>query len=250
MSREKIITSIDINADVGEGLENEAQLMPLLSSCNIACGGHAGNERTMASVVKLAKQQQVKIGAHPSFPDRENFGRLAMAISHEDLLSSLKTQVDELIKILKDQDEALHHIKPHGALYNLANTDKAYANVVILLMQHYGKSVKLYAPYGSIIVKMAEEEGIAIVYEIFADRNYNDDLTLVPRAQPNALIDDGVELSAHVLYMLQQHKVKTINGAEKHIKADTVCIHGDHPRAEQHLKILTSQLNKNGINII
>lgn len=242
-------TVIDVNADVGEGLNNEAQLMPFLSSCNIACGGHAGNESTMASVVELAKQHQVKIGAHPSFPDKENFGRVQMAISHEDLLTSLKAQVNDLIEILKFQGESLHHIKPHGALYNLANTDKAFAEVVILLMKHYDKTAKLYAPYGSVIAKMAEDNGIAIVHEVFADRNYNDDLTLIPRSEPNALIHDGFELSAHVLYMLQHHKVKTINGAEVNIDADTVCIHGDHPQAEQHLKILTSQLNKNGINI-
>ncbi len=250
MSKENLITSIDINADVGEGLNNEAQLMPFLSSCNIACGGHAGNEKTMTSVVKLAKQHKVKIGAHPSFPDKENFGRLQMDISLEDLLASLKAQVNDLIKVLKTQDEALHHIKPHGALYNLANTDKTYAEVVVLLMKDYDKSVKLYAPYGSIIAKLAEKNGITVLYEVFADRNYNDDLTLVSRSQPNALIEDGTELTEHVLYMLQHQKVKTINGTDKDIKADTICIHGDHPQAEQHLQILTAELIKKGIEFM
>ncbi|MBA6152469.1 5-oxoprolinase subunit PxpA [Gelidibacter maritimus] len=249
MSKENQIISVDINADVGEGLDNEAQLMPFLSSCNIACGGHAGNEMTMASVVKLAKRHQVKIGAHPSFPDKANFGRLAMDISSEKLLGSLKSQVNNLIKILKAENELLHHIKPHGALYNLANTEKTYAEVVISLMKHYDKSVKLYAPYGSIVSKMAEKNGITVIYEVFADRNYNDDLTLVSRSHPNALIEDAAELSDHVLFMLQHHKVKTISGTEKEIKVDTICIHGDHPQAEQHLQILTAELNKKGIQI-
>lgn len=250
MSKENLITSIDINADVGEGLNNEAQLMPFLSSCNIACGGHAGNEKTMTSVVKLAKQHEVKIGAHPSFPDKENFGRLQMDISLEDLLASLKAQVNELITVLKIENSVLHHIKPHGALYNLANTDKIFAEVIVLLMKDYGKSVKLYAPYGSIIAQMAEENGITVLYEVFADRNYNDDLTLVSRLQPNALIEDGAELTAHVLYMLQHQKVKTIHGTDRNIKADTICIHGDHPQAERHLQILTAELIKKGIQIL
>lgn len=249
MSKENLISSIDLNADVGEGLDNEAQLMPYLSSCNIACGGHAGNEITMASVVKLAKQHQVKIGAHPSFPDKVNFGRLPMDISPEKLLASLKAQVNDLVTILKAENEPLHHIKPHGALYNLANTENTYAEVVISLMKHYDKSVKLYAPFGSMVSKMAEKNGITVVYEVFADRNYNDDLTLVSRSHPNALIEDAAELSSHVLFMLQHHKVKTINGADKDIKADTICIHGDHSKAEQHLQILTAELNRKGIQI-
>ncbi|MBO3098213.1 5-oxoprolinase subunit PxpA [Gelidibacter pelagius] len=249
MSKENQITSIDFNADVGEGLNNEGQLMPYLSSCNIACGGHAGNEMTMTSVVKLAKQHEVKIGAHPSFPDKANFGRLPMDISPEELLASLKSQVNDLVKILKTKNEPLHHIKPHGALYNLANTEKIYAEVVISLMKHYDKSVKLYAPFGSMVSKMAEKNGITVVYEVFADRNYNEDLTLVSRSHPNALIEDAAELSAHVLFMLQHHKVKTINSAEKYIKADTICIHGDHPQAEHHLQVLTEKLNRKGIQI-
>lgn len=242
--------SIDINADVGEGSNNEVQLMPFLSSCNIACGGHAGDEKTMLSVVNLAKQHQVKIGAHPSFPDKENFGRLQMDIPLEDLLASLKSQVNGLLKILNAENESLHHIKPHGALYNLANTDKAYAEVVISLMKYYGKSIKLYAPYGSLVAKMAEQEAVAVVFEAFADRNYNDDWTLVPRTQPNALIEDDIAMSNHVFNMVLNDRVKTVGGIEKHIKAETICIHGDHPQAAHHLKVLTEQLTQKGIQII
>jgi len=242
--------TIDLNADVGEGLNNEAQLIPFLSSCNIACGGHAGDEATMAAVIKLAKQYDVKIGAHPSFPDKENFGRLKMAISPDDLLESLKTQVNALLKILKVENLTLHHIKPHGALYNLANTDQMYAEIIIKLMEVFDTDIKLYAPYQSLVSKMAKEKGITIVYEAFADRNYNNDLTLVSRSEPKALIEDTNHMCNHVLNMILNDQVKTINGQEKTIKADTICIHGDHPQAEHHLRILTKNLSQNNIQII
>jgi UPF0271 protein len=241
--------TIDINADVGEGLNNEAQLMPFLSSCSIACGGHAGDESTMTSVVEFAKKHKVKIGAHPSFPDKVNFGRLKMNISSDDLLVSLKAQIDSLLKVLETENCNLHHIKPHGALYNLANTDKTCAEVIIDLMKHF-EGTKLYAPYGSLIAKMAEEANITVVFEAFADRNYNDDLTLVSRSKPNALIEDAEQMSAHVLNMILNHHVTTINGIEKNIQADTICIHGDQPQAAQHLQILTAHLTKKGINIL
>lgn len=241
--------TIDLNADVGEGVNNEAQLMPFLSSCNIACGGHAGDLTTMTTVVQLAKKHQVKIGAHPSFPDKENFGRLQMDISSADLMVSLKTQVDSLLKVVDTQNCSLHHIKPHGALYNLANTDKAYAEVIIDLMNHY-KSRKLYAPYGSLVAKMAQEANITVVYEAFADRNYNDDLTLVSRSKPNALIEDTGQMSAHVINMILHQYVTTVNGTKKHIKGDTICMHGDHPQAQNQLQFLTEQLTKKGIQIL
>lgn len=241
--------TIDLNADVGEGVNNETQLMPFLSSCNIACGGHAGDEFTMTSVVQLAKKHQVKIGAHPAFPDKENFGRLQVDISSDDLLVSLKTQVNSLLKVLETENCSLHHIKPHGALYNLANTDQAYAEIIIDLMKHF-EGRKLYAPYGSLIAKMAEEANIAVVFEAFADRNYNDDLTLVSRSKSHALIEDAEQMSAHVINMILHHHVTTISGTEKHIEADTICIHGDHPQAEHYLQILTEQLIKKGIQIL
>ena len=126
-----MLQAIDINVDVGEGVDNEEQLMPFISSCNIACEGHAGNRQTMQTVVRLAKKHNVKIGAHPSFPDRENFGRQKMEISCSRLFKSIREQINNLIKVLREENATLHHIKPHGALYNLATAEKTTAIVVI-----------------------------------------------------------------------------------------------------------------------
>lgn len=242
--------SIDINADVGEGFNNERQLMPFLSSCNIACGGHAGDEPTMQSVINLAKQYKVKIGAHPSFPDKENFGRKTMDLDDSTLLTSLKHQVKELLKRLEAEKEILHHIKPHGALYNLANTDDRYAKVVVALMKQFDTNIKLYAPYQSRVAEIASQDGITVVYEAFADRAYNEDLTLVPRPGNGALITDSNQVCDHVLNMVRHDQVKTITGKTVSIKAETVCIHGDHPKAEVHLKKLTQCLTRNHITIL
>ena len=141
---------IDINADVGEGIGNEIQLIPLLSSCNIACGGHAGDYNTMTEVVRLAKQHDVKIGAHPSFPDRINFGRAVLKVKEQDLYESLSTQINSFLDVLNEQDASLHHIKPHGALYNLAAKDEATARVIVKVVKSLDMSVKLYATYKSL----------------------------------------------------------------------------------------------------
>lgn len=240
---------IDINADVGEGLNNEAQLMPYLSSCNIACGGHAGDEKTIYEVVKLAKTNKVKIGAHPSFPDKENFGRQIMKISCADLYTSLKQQVRNLMKVLRAEHAMLHHIKPHGALYNLAAVDKKTAEVIIEVVKSIAMPIYLYVPYSSVIADLAQKENIKITYEAFADRNYNADLTLVSRSQVNAIITDPDEVVEHVKSMIFQQKVKTINGLEVEIKADTFCVHGDNPEALILLHNLTEKLKKSHVMI-
>ncbi len=243
-------TIIDINADVGEGLDNEAMLMPFISSCNIACGGHAGSMDTMRTVVKLAKAYKVKIGAHPSFPDKENFGRIKIEMLCADLYTSLKHQIRDLLLVLREENAVLHHIKPHGALYNLAAVDETIGNVIIEVMKSLPYPVKLYVPYGSVIEKRAREEGIPILVEAFADRNYNEDLTLVSRQQDSAIISDFDEMFNHVYTMIIKKKVKTLTGVEINMEADTYCVHGDHPNVEKSLEKLTEKLKQNHINIM
>ncbi|MBR9847410.1 MAG: lactam utilization protein LamB, partial [Algicola sp.] len=186
--------NIDINCDLGEGLENEALLMPYLSSCNIACGGHAGDIETMTRVSELAKTHKVKIGAHPSFPDREGFGRQIIELSTSDLYESLEEQINALIEVLKPMHLKLHHVKPHGALYNLAATDKKTAQIVVSVIKSIDKNLILYAPYQSMVSKIAITDGLKVMYESFADRNYNEDLTLVSRQNSDAIIHDKTEI--------------------------------------------------------
>ncbi len=244
-----MLQTIDINVDVGEGLDNEAQLMPFISSCNIACGGHAGDIQTMRTVVKLAKQYNVKIGAHPSFPDKENFGRQAIEISSAGLFKSIREQINGLMSVLRDENARIHHIKPHGALYNLAATKTSTATVIIEAMKSISLPIKLYVPYNSVVAEMAIKENIPIVYEAFADRNYNDDLTLVSRNKKNAIILDSEELFNHIYRMITQRKVKTINGVELKIIANTFCVHGDNPNAVNLIEDLNQRLEKNHISI-
>ena len=241
---------IDINVDLGEGVGNESQLMPHISSCNIACGGHAGDIETMRTVVKLAKKHGVKIGAHPSFPDKENFGRKAMEMPSVVLYKSIKKQMRDLLNILKDEHARLHHIKPHGALYNVAAVDEKIAKTIIEAIKSIAIPIKLYVPYKSVIADVAIKNNIAIKYEAFADRNYNDDLTLVSRAENNALINDEVIMFNHVYRMISTEKVKAISGAETAIIADTFCIHGDNLEAVNLVKALRANLEAKGIKIV
>lgn len=243
------LKTIDINIDVGEGIGNEYQLMPHVSSCNIACGGHIGDIQTMRTVVKLAKQNQVNIGAHPSFPDKVNFGRVNMDLSCDDLLTSLKHQVQDLVNVIYGEGLLLHHIKPHGALYNLAAIDNNIAHVIIKLVKSLALPLKLYVPYKSVIADLAIKNNIEIVYEAFADRNYNNDLTLVSRDKKNALIHDPDQLFNHVYNMISRRKVKTIQGSEITIYADTYCVHGDNPEALLLIRHLIEKLRLNDVEI-
>ncbi|MCB4808264.1 5-oxoprolinase subunit PxpA [Tamlana sp. 62-3] len=240
---------IDINADVGEGMGNEVQLLPLVSSCNIACGGHAGDEETMRTVIKLAQKNSIKIGAHPSYPDKENFGRVIVDMPFIDLVASLKNQIEVLINIIKEENATLHHIKPHGALYNYAAINTEAATAVVEAMKQLSIKVKLYAPYKSVLADLAIKNNIEVVFEAFADRNYNPDLTLVSRKLENAVIKDEKLVFNHVYKMFTQQKVLTIKNTKTPIKAQTFCVHGDNPKAIQLIKYLTSELKNKGISI-
>lgn len=240
---------IDINADVGEGLGNESELMLYLSSCNIACGGHAGDRATMTKVVKLAKKHNIKIGAHPSFPDKANFGRVDMNMSAADLYSSLRKQIEDFQYVLQEENAQLHHLKPHGALYNLAARDENIAQVILEVLKSIAMPIKLYAPYQSVIAELALKENIEVTFEAFADRNYNEDLSLVSRRKTDALLTNKVKILDHILRMVKHEKVRAINGVEVSIKASTFCVHGDTRNALEILKYLNQELPKTKIKI-
>ena len=238
---------IDINADVGEGIGNESKLFPLISSCNIACGGHAGDLASMSSVVRLAKINKLKIGAHPSYPDKKNFGRKVMDISKKELEKSLINQIESLSSILSKESLELNHIKPHGALYNFSANDEKTARIIIDIVKQI--KTKLYVPYSSHISKMAVEEGVEICNELFIDRNYNMDLSLVSRDNSNAIIQNPDEMFRHVKNIINK-KIVTIEGIEKRVDFDTLCIHGDNPSAVKLMRELHTKLNTVGIEIL
>ncbi|NJB35772.1 5-oxoprolinase subunit PxpA [Croceivirga sp. JEA036] len=240
---------IDINADVGEGLENEASLLPLISSCNIACGGHAGSNATMESVVILALENQVKIGAHPSYPDRANFGRKSMPIGEKELLKSLSHQLEDFEKVLQAKKAKLHHIKPHGALYNDAANNHQIARVFLNAVQPYKNNTHLYLPHNSVVANLALEYGFSVNFEAFLDRNYSNDLKLVSRSMEKATIQKPTAVLAHLLTIAKQGKVLTIDNQFKKIQANTYCIHGDNPNVLQILMYLQKELPNHNLQL-
>ncbi len=241
--------TVDINCDVGEGIDNEEFLMPFISSCNIACGAHAGDVLTIDHVIKLALNDNVKIGAHPSFPDRENFGRVAMEISLAELEESLLSQVSLIKERLQLFGGTLHHVKAHGALYNLSATDEATAQVIVNVMKKVAPETTLYVPSNSVIEQIASQSGLKTMMEVFADRNYNDDLTLVSRSEKNAVLTNKEEVIKHISEMIFRKRIKTISGQLIPIKSDTMCVHGDNREAIELVKYINKSLTTQGVQI-
>ena len=240
---------IDINCDVGEGEGNESDLFPLISSCNIACGGHAGSLETIRTCLHLAKKYGVKIGAHPSYPDRENFGRVTMEISNEKLIESIQNQMQLFRSECEKATADLHHIKPHGALYNDIAKDEKKAKVFLTAINPYKERTYLYVPYGSAVQDLALKQNFRVKREAFADRNYNSDLSLVSRKNENAVITKAEDVWEHLMRMYTHHEVRTVDGKIIKMNADTYCIHGDTPTAFQILMYLTKQFVKQNLQI-
>jgi UPF0271 protein len=235
---------IDLNCDLGEGAGNDAALMPLVTSASIACGGHAGDKATMRATVELAQKHGVAVGAHPSFPDRKNFGRNELAMSAEEIWATVMIQIVALRAFAP-----LRHVKPHGALYNLAARDAIVAGVVADAVLAVDKELILFALAGSELVKAGRARGLLVAEEVFADRTYQADGSLTPRSQPGALIQDEGVVVAQVLRMIREGKVRSADGVDVSIKADTVCLHGDGPNAVAFAQRLNVELRKAGIEI-
>ena len=194
-------------------------------------------------------EYNVAIGAHPSFVDKKNFGRQFLDLSEAVLKQSIEEQLDLFLSCLAIFNQKMHHIKPHGALYNLIAKDRCEAQKFIRIIKKYVKDCFLFVPYNSEIAKVALENNIKIKYEAFADRNYNTDLSLVSRNYENALILSSVEIVRHVLKILKTNRVQTVSGLEKEIKADTLCVHGDTENIIEIISCLKTELKKKGIEI-
>lgn len=235
---------LNINCDLGEGLNNEHIIMPLIDSCNIACGGHAGDIGSMIECVEISIKNNVKIGAHPSYPDKINFGRKKIDISPSQLSYSIISQIESLETIADSYGLELNHIKAHGALYNQMIIDTELSNFYLNTIKDFKNKCSLYIPYKSEIEKIALKKGFSIIYEVFGDRNYNDDLSLVSRSNENALITDPESVVNHIKTIKETETVKTINGNYKKIKFDTICIHSDTNNSIEILKKINQEFDE------
>ena len=239
----KIKMAIDINCDLGEGMPNDSLLMPFLGSCNIACGGHYGDASSIKRSLRLAMKHHVKIGAHPSYPDVMNFGRVKMDLKDTELINSLTSQLEVFKNACNSLGLHINHIKPHGALYNELARDENLAILFLKLIQANFPDQLLYCPPKSIISLLAPKFGVKVAFEIFADRSYEDDLSLVSRNHPLALLTNVDDVYEHVKSMILYQSIKTISGKKVKIDADTLCIHGDNPNALEILKMINSQFS-------
>lgn len=233
----------DLNCDMGEGIGNDESIMPYITSANIACGYHAGDEYTMQQTILLAKRYNVNIGAHPSFLDRENFGRTEIIRSPQEVYELVSEQIKRLQKIASDNQATLQHVKPHGALYNMAAKDKVLAHAIALAVKDIDENLILFGLSNSFLIIEAKAIGLITASEVFADRTFQDDGSLTPRAQPNALIQNVDEMIQQVSKMLQG-KVKTVSGKEIPIVAETICIHSDGEHALEFAKEIKNILLK------
>jgi len=241
--------SIDLNCDMGEGIGNEALLMPYISSANIACGYHAGDEAEMKRVVALCIKHNVAIGAHPSFADKANFGRTAMRLPAGEVYRLVKQQLEILQAIVVEQGAAMHHVKPHGALYNMAAKDAVLANAIATAVKDVDTRLVFYGLSGSVMIDEAAKLQLTTANEVFADRTYQPDASLTPRKNDNALITDAATAIQQVLQMVRLKKVTAVNGESIDIKADTVCLHGDGEHAVEFAQALHRVLLDENITI-
>ncbi len=241
--------SVDLNCDMGEGMPNEALLMPFISSANIACGYHAGDLATMQQTLELAMQYNVAAGAHPSFPDKENFGRTNMHLPVIDVCDMVKVQIEALAGIAIKYNYRLHHVKPHGALYNMAAKDEALATAICKAVLETDKNLLIYAQSGSKLIKISHSMGLKTCSEVFADRSYQADGSLTPRSQPNALLQNEDEVAAQVLQMVIEQHVTSVDGKIIPVKAETICIHGDGKHAVEFARCINELLYLNNVSI-
>lgn len=246
--------TVDLNCDMGESfgswnMGNDSELLHYVSSANIACGFHAGDPATMKKTVRLALERGVAIGAHPGLPDLVGFGRREMAVSAEEVYGMVLYQVGALAAIAKAEGASLHHVKPHGALYNMAATNPQLAEAIADAVSKINPELILYSLAGSELVKAGEKYGLRTASEVFADRTYQQNGTLTLRSQPNALIADDKQAVQQVLRMVQEGKVQSRQGTEVRIQADTICIHGDGLHALPFAKLIRERLLSEGIHI-
>jgi UPF0271 protein len=240
---------VDLNCDMGEGFGNEAEIMPYISSANIACGYHAGDLETIIETISLAKINQVAIGAHPSFPDRENFGRTEMQVSDPEVRELVLLQVEFLSEMARVAGEPLRHVKPHGALYNISAKKQMLAEIMAIAIKDFNAGLVLFGLSGSYSISEARSIGLSTASEVFADRTYQDNGNLTSRNEPNALIEDVDQAVQQALQMVREGMVTSISGKKIPVTAETICIHGDGKYAVEFARKIHEALKKEGVTI-
>lgn len=241
--------NIDLNADVAEGCGHDEALLATVSSVNVCCGLHAGSYSEMLKTLQLAKEHNLRVGAHPGLNDREHFGRIHQSLDEASYRALLSYQLGAIKAMCDLVGVTLAYVKPHGALYNQAATDKGLADIIASSVQRFDPNLSIMGLSGSHLITSAAQLGLTTISEVFADRQYQSDGSLVPRTQPNALITDTEHAAAHVLEMVTQGVVTSIDGKKVPVTAQSICLHGDSEHAVAFARQLKRQLNKQGIDI-
>ncbi|WP_297490400.1 5-oxoprolinase subunit PxpA [Thermococcus sp.] len=246
---------VDLNSDLGEsfgryklGLDEE--VMKYITSANIATGWHAGDPLVMRKTVRLAKENGVAVGAHPGYPDLMGFGRRYMKLSPEEARNYILYQIGALYAFVKAEGLELQHVKPHGALYNALVKEEELARAVIEGIADFDRKLIFVTLSGSRAAEIAEEMGVKVAHEVFADRAYNPDGTLVSRSKPGAVIGDAEEIVERVVSMVKDGGVKAINGEWVELKVDTICVHGDNPKAVEIASMVRKALEAEGVKVV
>lgn len=243
---------IDINCDLGEGdslldCDKDALLMPFISSCNIACGGHAGNIDTIRQLLRNAKQHQLKIGAHPGYADKHNFGRKHLTITFSELKASLQQQLKRLLKIAQHENACVHHIKLHGALYNDVEKQPQLASKLAVFFKQEYPQLKILGLAGGKLAKACREQGIEFIDEGFMDRRYLSDGTLAPRNQPDAIIKNRQQSIKQAIALARKQPLISSDGKKIIPEVSSICLHGDNPEALDIARQLNERLKLSGI---
>jgi UPF0271 protein len=248
-----MMTHIDLNSDMGErdtpeGLAIDAELMPFITSVNIACGGHAGTAELMRRTAQLAAERGVAIGAHPGLRDPEQFGRMERNLAPHDIEILVTDQIKTLLEVLGSDRFTLTHVKPHGALYNMAANDRDIAQAVVKAVQAVDRTLFLYALAGSVLAHAAQEAALPVVHEAFADRGYKATGTLVPRSEKGALLQTEEDVRRQ-LHQLMMGAVASIDGPTVPIQADSICLHSDTPHAIALARMIRHEFHSAGIRV-
>jgi len=248
MNRDAGTRCIDLNADVGEGCD-DAGLIPLVSSANVACGAHAGDEETMRTAIRIARANAVAVGAHPGYPDRATFGREVSTREPGAIATLVAEQVARFAAIARDEGAALAHVKPHGALYNLSATDPAIAAAIARAVARVAPGAQLVGLAGSCSLAAARDAGLVAVGEAFVDRAYRSDGTLAPRAEPGASIEDVAAAASRAVTLATTGTVRSLDGVVLQLAAQTLCLHGDTPGAVTRAHAVRRALVAAGVRI-